>query len=82
MLCYAIFKVHDVIFLQNNRIYSSVQHRHLEYEARYPLKNSDLQIYSSIINTTFDNDDNPYIKFRATIQTPNNFREIPMVKCD
>ena len=49
---------------------------------KYYLKDNNLQIISSIISETFDNDDNPYIKFRANLETPEGWAELPMVKCD
>ena len=39
MVCYAYFRISDVILMQNSRHFSSSQQRHMTFEDRYYLHN-------------------------------------------
>jgi hypothetical protein len=61
-------------------------YRNLTEDGPFKLKDSDLHIYSQILNEDFDNDNNPYIKMHlylySRIDGVSETEEIPLIKCE
>ena len=64
-------------------------YRNLTDEGEFMLKDSELKFWVQMTDPTYDNDDNPFIKFKlhhydnvVSKTAPQDHREIPLVPCD
>ena len=70
-----------------NSIMETTIYTDLEEQGPYMLKDSDLKIFSQVLNEDFDNDNNPWMKMKMFIYDTHPdgrylTEEIPMIKCD
>ena len=76
-----------VISRGDNKLYEVSFIRNLEADGPFYLKDSEFKIIAQMIDSEFDNDDNPYIKMRMTMSSSYETKaeeekfEIPLVKC-
>ena len=87
ILTYFLYRMQMVVSRGDNKLYEVSFIRNLESDGKLVLKDSEFKIIAQMIDREFDNDDNPYIKMRMTMNSNYETKEeedkfeIPLVKC-
>ena len=75
-----------MITRSRDTIIETVMFRNLTEDGAMKLKDSELHIYSQVLNEDFDNDENPYLKMHVYLYSKRDgvskTEDVPLKKCE
>ena len=82
VIYYMVILSQQVLLRQNPKMNLFYSRNDYEIDEKFYLKDSDFKLQAQIVNNTFDNDDNPYIKIKFFLYSHNEAKELDTEKCD